>query len=571
MPINTGTAIRELKIGPYAGGINRYSDMSAIADDELVDCVNFDIDLDGSLKSRPPWYVMDVRNFDSGATVGTDYGLILFTGTYESIRFIILKSTHLGNPTGTAGVFIRYLDGPNAGQLIQLPGVGDSEVAVRYNNKIYLVPNVDPASALGTGWEYDLQTGLVTNIANMPRGYSATVYKDRLWICGRRNANLNSRLYFSELADLKTWPAINFFDINPGDGDTLHDLAVYQDNLMLFKDSATYVLSYDTGPAQAVLQTVNTDVGVTGPFSVVPYENSIFVLKYNEVYEMVNYDYTRVSVKLPFEYDPSIPQQAQAWPTNGWKYPRWMRRCGDRLVVRFWNRLYIYHLRLRAWTRWDSEDQNIQAIGPIMRLDNTSAISNNKQGYESWVSMTSLLITPDESGPNPSGEAPAVWFKIFQLDDIYEDSNVENGNNIVTPVDIKCKLLTKTYDIGVSHRFKRLMHWGVDTITGRTITGTVFPFSVAYSPTWGQLHIYHWHELNTWGYPLFAIPSTSQTQPVNVGILRRYIRFPKSLRFRLIQFQVEMLTAGNLSDGPARLYSITAFVGGKQLVPAAVN
>jgi len=50
MPTNTGTAVRELKIGPYAGGINRYSDISAIADDEMVDCTNFEIDLDGSLK-----------------------------------------------------------------------------------------------------------------------------------------------------------------------------------------------------------------------------------------------------------------------------------------------------------------------------------------------------------------------------------------------------------------------------------------------------------------------------------------------------------------------------------------
>jgi hypothetical protein len=38
-----------------------------------------------------------------------------------------------------------------------------------------------------------------------------------------------------------------------------------------------------------------------------------------------------------------------------------------------------------------------------------------------------------------------------------------------------------------------------------------------------------------------------------------------------MQFKVEMTTSGNTVDGPARLYSITAFVAAKQLTPDAVN
>lgn len=575
MPINTGTAIRELKIGPYAGGINRYSDQSAIADDEMVDCVNFDIDLDGSLKSRPPWHTQLNVQVGSGEIINSNNQLVLFTGTYEGIQFIIFRSTHLGSPVGTIGIFIYYLNGPNAGQMIQLPGVGDCVVVVRYNDELYLVPNpsaTPSASPIGTGYRYVLSTGVVTNISNMPRGYSATIYKDRLWICGRRNVGFTSRLYFSELANFTNWPASNFFDINPGDGDILHDLTVYQDNLMLFKDSATYVLGYDSAPAQAVLQVVNTDVGVTGPWSVVPYENSIFVLKYNEVYEMVNYDYTRVSVKVPFEYDPEIPQEAKDLGAFTWFQARWLRRCGDRLVCRFYNRLYVYHLRLRAWTRWESEDMSIQCLGPIMRLDNTQANANNKQGHEAWVAGMATDITIDQNLPLEPGNS-RVFVKILRFDDWYDDSTTEGASIAVDPpqLDIKCSMKTKTYDIGVSHRFKRLMHWGIDTITGRTVTGSVFPYSIVYQPTWAQLHTRFWHELNTWKYPLFVAPSVDVTQPIGAGLARRFIRFPRSLRFRLIQFQVEMLTVGNLSDGPARLYSITAFVGGKQLVPAAVN
>jgi hypothetical protein len=566
MPTNTGTAVRELKIGPYAGGINQYSDISAIADDEMVDCTNFDIDLDGSLKSRPPWRLLTSAFTTTavGSVPPQSFQLILMTGTYDAIRFIIVQTNH----TGVDGVYIYLLDGGGAGTLT-LIAAGDYSAAVRYNDDIFIVPSLAAGLSLGTGQRYHLVTAVTTAVANMPRGYSATVYKDRMWISGRRTSPTPSRLFFSTLADFTLWPGANFFDINPGDGDATQDMVVYQDNLMVFKDGATYVLSYDSNVAQAVLQVVNNDVGVFGPRCVAVYENSVFLLKYNQVYEMVNYDFTRVSVKLPFEYDNTTPGTVA---DQAWKYSTWLRVCGDRLVVRFYNRLYVYHLRLRAWTRWTSQDINISGLGPIMELDRTNTQIDLKLGHNAFVATSSLLKGIDSAGNGVLG----AWqrhFKIFIMDDYYEGSFTENGDITppVTPLDIQCSLTTKTYDIGLSHRFKRLMHWGVDTITGRTITGTIYPFSIAYSVTWTQLHAYQWSELNTWAYPLFVIPSTSQTQPVGAGLARRYIRFPKSLRFRLVQFKVDMLTLGNTSDGPARVYSITAFVSGKQLTPLGVN
>lgn len=565
MPVNTGTAVRELKIGPYAGGINRYSDVSAIADDELADCINFDIDLDGSLVSRPPWRLMygESSATASGSTPPNSFQLILATGVYESVQFVILQSNH----TGAGAAWIYYVSGPLVGTLAKIAD-GSYSCAVRYSDDIYLTPDVNNVDSLGTGQRYDLATGTVTSIANMPRGYSCAVYKDRLWISGRRGSPSSSRLFFSDLAAFNTWPGSNFFDINPGDGDAVQDMIVYQDNLLVFKDGATYVLSYDQGPAQAVLQLANGDIGVNGPRCLVAYENSVFLMKYNQVYEMINYDFTRISVKAPFEYDASTPGVIVG---QEWRYKIWMRQCGDRLICRFFNRIYVYHLRLRAWTRWESENISISGLGPIVQLDATNVNTDLRQGRLSYVATSSLLKNEDIAGIGTTG-AWERYLKIFTFDDIYEDENFENGDIDGTDeFDIKCRMITKAYDIGVSHRFKRLMHWGVDTITGRDITGIIFPFSIEYKVTWGQLHIYQWSQLNTWQYPLFGIPSTTQNAPVGAGIARRYIRFPKSLRFRLIQFQVEMLTKGNTSDGPARLYSVTAFVSGKQLVAKAVN
>lgn len=560
-------AIREDQIGPFSGGINTYSDPTMISDNEVVDCRNFDINLDGSLVSRPPWSILNGRSVTSSATGSgppDSYQLVIGTGTYQGDRYVIVNSSH----TGTSASYIYFVDGPNTG-LLALIQAGSHSKVHRVADTIYLVPDIlNP----GVGCSYRLSDGLVTTIASMPTGYASVVYKDRLWISGRRNETSNtSRVFFSDVADFTSWPGTNFFDISPGDGDAVNELVVYQDNIVIFKDNATYVLTYDTGPAQAVLQVINTKIGAMGPRCVDAYENSLFVLKYNQVYEMSNYDFVRVSVKVPFEYDNSFPSGAYSVNGQWWKYPFWLRVVGDRAVVRFYNRLYVYHLRLRAWTRWESEDPNIHYIGPIMRLDNTN--TDVLRGFNTYIAGSTLAKGMDIAGVGTSGNW-TMYFKILRLFDQYDDTTQENGNILsgtFTPPDINLTLTTKQFDMGMAHRFKRLMHWGINCYTGRSATGTLLPFSVAYKVSWSQLTAYQWHQLNTWFYPLTGIPSVTQVIPSGVGKQIKYIRFPKSLRFRLLQFRVDMATAGNNSDGPCYLYNLTAFVGIKEKAPEAVN
>jgi hypothetical protein len=559
--------IQELKIGPYSGGVNRYSDMSAIADNEMTDCVNFDIDLDGSLKSRPPWTLLygATTNIATGSLPPESHQLMLGSFVYEGVQFIIFNSCH----SGVFAAWIYFLGGPNDGTILKIAD-GTYQAAIRYGDEIFLPPGPEGGSvSLGTGQKYNLASGLVTALPNMPRGYASAVYKDRLWISGRRGIVNSSRLFFSDLATFGTFAGSSFFDINPGDGDAVNELIVYQDNLVIMKDNKTYVLSYDQGPEQAVLSPISQTVGVMGRCCAVSYENSIFMLQYNEVYEMTNYTFTRVSVKVPFEYDHTTPYEGQtATIDEWWKFAQSLSLVGDRLYARFFNRLYIYHLRLRAWTRYESDDESIHYIGRAIRLDNTNTDLN--RGFESYVAASALAKVTDDTGLGTSG-AWKAHVKLFIMQDRYEDVILETGQ--ITPVykDIPLSMTTKAYDVGLSHRFKRLMHWGIDCITGRDVQGTLYPFSIAYNVTWQQLHNYKWSQLNTWGYPLFVIPEIVVSQPQGAGLARRFIRFGRSLRFRLIQFRVDMTTAGNTTDGPARLYSITAFIAGKQLAPKAVN
>lgn len=558
--------LQELKIGPYSGGMNSYSDASAIADNEMTDCVNLDIDLDGSLKSRPPWKLL--YGLQTSIAVGTlppdSHQVVLGAFSYNSVQYIFFNSCH----TGVYAAYIYFLGGVSNGTILKVAD-GTYQAAIRYGDEVFLPPGSEGgSSSLGTGQKYNLTTGVVTALSNMPRGYAATVYKERLWISGRRGITNNSRIFFSDLGVFGTFQASSFFDVSPGDGASVNNLIVYQDNLIIMKDNASFVLSYDQGPAQAVMQQISTTVGVMERNCSVAYENSIFMLQYNQVYEMTNYTFTKVSVKVPFEYDSTTPFNGQTSVDEFWKYPQSLSLVGDRLVAQFYNRTYVYHLRLRAWTRYASSDESINYLGRVIPLDNSNTAMNN--GYRTYVGASSLGKVTDSQGFGSSG-AWKSYLKLFIMQDRYETSITEDGDMVASAVDIPCLMVTKAYDLGLSHRFKKLAHWGIDCITGRDITGTVFPFTISYRVTWQQLHTLHWHELNTWLYPLFVIPQIVVTQPSGAGLARRYVRFGKALRFRLVQFEVQMVTAGNTSDGPARLYSITSFIGAKELTPKAVN
>lgn len=566
-------AVAELKIGPFSGGINQFSDKSAIADNEMEDCVNFDIDLDGSLKSRPPWSLLYSREDTVSTGLSAPYRtVILGTYVYNGVQFIVFINRYTTGESSSVFYFY-YINGPNAGTTLSInPTIPIAfSTSIRYENTLYLIP--DPTVGSTSGVSYALDTGVVTEIATMPKGNTAIVYKDTLYIGGGRDsvhtAN-RSRISFSALANFASWPASNFFDINPGDGDAVQDFLVYQDNILIAKDNATYVLAYDTSPAQAVLKVVNNNIGVKGPYCMVPYENSVFFMHYASVYEMVNYDFTRVSTKIPFVLDQSI-SNPYTFANLSWSTPIYLRRVGDRLVARFYNNIYVYHLRVRAWTRWDSLDVNIKYMGPPFELDRTN--SSTVQAWENFVASTSLSKQVDAKGPGDAAGGYKLYPKIFLFTDTYSSTTLENGNIVpaVPPVDIKCFFQTKVYDIGVSSRFKRLLHWGVDMVTARDVTGTLYPLSMSYRVTWNSLHTLTWSQLNTWGYPTFTIPTTTQVTPIINRVDRRFIRFPKSLRFRLLQFKIEVATQGNTTDGPARVYNIAAFISSKQLVPSAVN
>lgn len=81
-------------------------------------------------------------------------------------------------------------------------------------------------------------------------------------ICGRPN-----RIYVSEPLEPDYWPAANFIDVEPGDGDRIMGAVSNFNGLVICKRRKTYVLRFSLDPAGEVLvpARVSSDIGCIGP------------------------------------------------------------------------------------------------------------------------------------------------------------------------------------------------------------------------------------------------------------------------------------------------------------------
>lgn len=327
-----------LRLGPFVGALNTASDPTAIADAELVELNNFELDIDGSLISRTP--LQELQGHQSW----TERIICIGTGIFGTDYYVIGSNSN--------GVF-HYLNGVWS----VITTTFQASVAIQYANTIYLVSK--PGSGNGGKWD---PAGGFTAVAAIPKGQAAVVHKERLFICPGIDSTTNtSRLSFSDPGNFEVWGASNFIDIGQGDGTKLIDLTVFQDNILLFKNQSTYVLSYDVRPADAVVRKISLTIGVDKQYCVANYENQVYVFHGGWIYEIINYDFNRLNTKVPFERDETAPTPFASENI-------FLSILEDRLVCRFYRNVYVYGLRTRTWSTWGSNANALQYFGPIITI-----------------------------------------------------------------------------------------------------------------------------------------------------------------------------------------------------------
>lgn len=518
-----------IRLGPFVGGLNRASDSSVLEDTELTTCINFELDIDGALVYRPA-----IQVYKEG---GSDERLLIF----GSVR---LSSTNYLFATQNGSTYVSSNLGTTWTELAPSSLSRECVSMVVYSDTVWLPATPDSANG-GISWT---PSGGAVSVSAMPRGTSCVVHKNRMYICpGETATSDESRLHFSDSADFTTWG--NFIDVSPGDGTTLNDVITYQNNLLIFKSDSTFVLAFDLDPADAILNEINSVVGVHDKFSVLQHENTVYCMHLDQIYEIVNYNFDLINLKVPLELDTEMPSNTDARYENAH-----LSLFGDRLIVRYYNRTYAFDTRTRTWSEWRKTDATETVewhiFGPLIRVHNPSSSSPDYY-YTSY-----SFDMNDSSG-----------YKLIKLIDEHNALDLEGfGTNT-----FDCIATTKDFDFADPVRFKRLFWWGADLTSGNAITADILPITLSFSPTWLDLGNKKWSELNTWGQPL-EVASTTQTVVAADSIFNtnKMVKFNKSLRFRKANFSV-LLKSNGSSSQPAKIFSYLALIRTKARVTEQVS
>jgi hypothetical protein len=524
-----------VKLGPFSGGLNLLAEPQNINDSELTECINFEVDVDGSLMNRPA-IVETTDNGANGSGGWTPIGRAdLAGGNY------LIASQDNGGTCVFDGLTWTYITG------------AVSDIALQYNNTVYILARQDSVSN-GGSWNGTS----FTSDATLPRASSAVFHKSRLFTVPGVDAVTNtSRLTFSDTitSSTITWTGTNIIDVSPGDGERLVDIVVYNDNLLLFKENSIYLLAYDISPSDAVLRKIHSNIGVNATHCIDTYDSSVYFLHKGIVWEMQDYEFKRISFNVPFVFDPTfIPNSAG----SSLRDEVWLRRMGDRLLVGFYKKRYSYYLPTRTWSEWQVDSIVAQLFGPPMQFEEPSTdnepvryyMGTSTDGFDSFYYVTDKYIEGTR------------------------DSLIRVNSNSVLPEEknIICSIQTKNFDFDIPFSWKRLVWWGMHAYTGTVIDArTIINNVTQTNDTWETVALYTWDTLTgTWGNMLTNFEYIEEVQGSSVAGSKFY-RFPKSLRFRSISFKVIIENDGSTLDGPCRLFTLTATVGLKQVVSKDMN
>lgn len=504
-----------VKIGPFVGGMNTYSGPSTIADNEAVELLNLDVDLDGSLLARP----------GVAKSTAPQSGTIAHVlGTYRAVAGTVYIIVAFGTSLRAFNTSDSVWTTINSGLLYT--------ACVQYNDFLWLVAK--PSGTTQNGGKWDPVGGYVT-VANMPRGYSACIYKERMFVAASRNSDENSinRVKFSNAGDPATWTSTDYFDVNAGDGDDITKIYVFDSSIVIFKSDSTYIFAYESAPTKGLTQKVSATIGANNTFSVVEFENNLFVMHEANVYRISNWNWEHANIKIPFEY-------VNAYSTVDIDKSS-LSILGNRIIARYYDKYYVLGLKTGAWSEWNF----------------------TTEGY-----------TPSEFVGNPN-ISPLVGASNY-----YGVSYVSTNAHFYYFVDGKfdtdeeftIRLITKSFDFGPSYAFKRLYWWGADILGNATTTFKVIPNVYSVPVKWGQLIGIPMPNLGTWGRPLDTVLDvTDSADSSNTNNYRTFLKLLKGLRFRQLQFILEATYQGLNSTAAYRIFSLTAMVDSKQTVSKKVS
>ena len=521
-------AYEEINIGPFVGGLNSLSDQTSIGDTELFQCTNFELDQDGSLVSRPP-----VRQPSTNAIPGTTKGVKILGYFVDSAQTVYLIASNM------EGATYYYA----SGNWTLITATFAATACCQYRDKLYLVA---PLTSSNPGGTWTVAGGFVADAA-MPKGVAIVSNKDRLWVCQGASATSNgSRVYVTDIVSgAPAWQG-NFITASGGDGQNVVDIAVYNADIIIFKQSSTYRFAFGSDVATGYFSTLSSTVGLNSTGCWVSNEQQLYVVSNNNVYEFTNYIFNRLNLTVPLKANNPSASLFEKTSISVW---------ADRLFVSYYDSLFVYNLKNRTWSKWQSD--RVVSFGRFFPVP-----------FQQAARPIAFLYSTQ---PLSTAGAPTASAYIYQIVNIIEAGT---STDIATSEQMSCTFETKNYDYQSPSRFKRLKMWGADVDLRNNITVTAQPVLYAKKVTWGEVRTRTWGAAKayTWGRP--TDPDVAVAETISVaGIAggKKFVKFMKSLRFRQISYKGVATCNGITDDSPVRVYKLSTYVKEKELISAKIN
>lgn len=504
-------------IGPFSGGLNTYSESTQIDDSEAVELTNFDIDLDGSLVSRPPCNTMPSTVGNGGILLGT------YTTTTGTLYYIIIDNANN----------LKAYDVVSGSAVFTISTNIECRCVVQYQNKLWVIATPNSANPGGT---WDPVSGF-TAVAAIARGSSATIYQERLFIAMGSQSTTSARINFSAAGNFSSFTlGTDFFDVNNGDGQAIVKIVTFGGRIIVFKLRSTWTFAYDASPSKGKSEIVAANVGIAGPNCYAEFEGTIYVLYGNTLYGVINWNWSPINVKVPFVVFNSVARTTN----NNFS----VSLLGNRVITRFYDNFYVYNMRTRAFSLWR-----------FSTVDFTP---------DYWIQYPVVDPTTNAymyvAGGYDNGKT--AWYRMVDF------PTYSVGETFT------CSLVTKTYDYKVPYTFKRMFWWGVDILSKTQVTFNVHPTAYNIPIKWSQISngVTKWSQVGTWAKPLnLSIDVTDSVNTANPSGTRMFMKLLKGLRFRQISFKVSTTVNGTLATAPLKIFSLTAITSSKALVSEKIS
>jgi hypothetical protein len=342
---------KPILIGPFTGGLNNISLAGEAGDTQVVGLVNYEVALDQSLTSRPPMEVVAGSLLASGSTAGWQV-LGVYRVTTSEWYVIAQKWTGTDWSLG----YMLSGDPTNFVQIRTMGGVGNKVTGyAQVLNVAYF--SVGLASSVN-GFKWDKASGVVTDWTitgtgtNVIKGSILISYKSRLWLSGQDSSSTGSRVFFSTIdasgaLKLDTWNKdVDFLDIAPGEGGFITAMLALNNSILMFKNDGTWRFSYPGSPSKGDVAKISGYVGAANQYSVVDFENYVYVYHQGRLYELINNIYMQINRTCRFDAD-GLAVDSIAPDVS-------LSIVTRRLVFRYYNSVYVYFIDTRAWSQWRS-------------------------------------------------------------------------------------------------------------------------------------------------------------------------------------------------------------------------